>query len=363
MRMGREESVTMSDYYDWQKTFTYDADVTMVVGARGLGKTYGLRKQFVKDYENHKWRFAEITRTKTEAQAVMQDYFSKVGKEYPQYIFKYEKMRVYIALKPENDSAKPKWDVLGYFLAMTQEQQIKKMSSSFVDVRRIVLDEAILDRHDRYHKYLPREWAKLSGIVDSVSRERSGSLKPKVYLLGNALDLMNPYFDAAKIDDYTIKPGYSWHRNKTFLLHYVKDARYSQEKNENTVAGRMLADTYDALETSANEFVILRGDFVVSRKPKAAQYKFGIVCAGIEYGVYECMKQGYFWIDSKIKDKEGVTFAITTDDMKLNRLQARKAERALMLMSELHYQSLLRYKTSNLQRSFMDVLNRFGVRY
>ena len=35
----------MTDYYDWHKTLSYNADVTMVIGARGIGKTYGLRKQ------------------------------------------------------------------------------------------------------------------------------------------------------------------------------------------------------------------------------------------------------------------------------------------------------------------------------
>lgn len=353
----------MSEFYDWQKTITYDADVTMVVGARGLGKTYGLRKQFIRDYIKHKWRFVEVTRTKTELQAVMHDYFAKVGMEFPQYVYKYENARVYIANKPD-EKEKPQWDVIGYFCAMTQEQQIKKMSSAFVDVRRIVLDEAILDKHDRYHKYLPREWAKLANIVDSVSRQRDDSLAPHVYLLGNALDLMNPYFEAAGIDDYNITKGYSWHRGKTFLLHYVDSKVYADEKTANTVAGRMLADSLDALETAANEFIIMRGDFVVSRKPKGARYRFGVVCDGRTYGVYECMDQGYYWIDDQLsKGKNVLTFAITNSDAKLNRLQARKAERSLMTLGELHYQSLLRYKSSNIQSSFMDVLSRFGVRY
>ena len=31
----------MAEYYDWHKTLSYDADVTMVIGARGVGKTFG----------------------------------------------------------------------------------------------------------------------------------------------------------------------------------------------------------------------------------------------------------------------------------------------------------------------------------
>ena len=40
----------MADFYDWNKTLSYDADVTMVIGAKGIGKTFGLRKQCIKDF-------------------------------------------------------------------------------------------------------------------------------------------------------------------------------------------------------------------------------------------------------------------------------------------------------------------------
>ena len=40
----------MADFYDWHKTLSYDADVTMVIGPRGVGKTFGLRKQCIKDF-------------------------------------------------------------------------------------------------------------------------------------------------------------------------------------------------------------------------------------------------------------------------------------------------------------------------
>ena len=55
----------MSDYYDWGTTLSYDADVTQVVTLRGKGKTYGLRKQFVKDFLKDESRFVEVCRFKT----------------------------------------------------------------------------------------------------------------------------------------------------------------------------------------------------------------------------------------------------------------------------------------------------------
>ena len=60
----------MKKYYDWEKTLSYDADVTMVIGARGVGKTFGLRRQFIRDYLRHEWRFVEVTRYKNELSGV-----------------------------------------------------------------------------------------------------------------------------------------------------------------------------------------------------------------------------------------------------------------------------------------------------
>ena len=71
----------MAEYYDWPKTFSYDADVTMVVGARGVGKTYGLRTQFIRDFLKDGSRFVELTRYKNELFGVANGYFDRVGKQ------------------------------------------------------------------------------------------------------------------------------------------------------------------------------------------------------------------------------------------------------------------------------------------
>ena len=68
----------MSDYYDWNKTLSYDADVTMVVGARGIGKTYGLRLQFIRDWIKDGSRFVELTRHKNELSDFAATYFNRI---------------------------------------------------------------------------------------------------------------------------------------------------------------------------------------------------------------------------------------------------------------------------------------------
>lgn len=352
-------------FYDWNKALSYDADVTMVIGARGVGKTYGLRCQCVRDFLKDKSAFVEIVRYKSELQGVSSDYFSRIGtnNEFEGYVFKTDTKHAYIARACEEGSgSKPKWEIIGYFVALSQAQQIKKRT--FDRVKRLIFDEAVLDKNDRYHHYLPNEFVTLANIVDTASRERADvdGVKPHLYLLGNALDILNPYFVTYKIGTKP-KEGFSWHANKTMLLHYMKDSEYAQAKMTDTVAGRMLGATPDGLIAARNEFVRQSSDFV-AQKPNRAKFAFGIVHDGNDFGIWLDATEGYYYVTNKIpKNTNGKpVFALTASDNKVNYIAARKAERALKGFTELYYLGIVRYQSAVIREKFIDALALFGVR-
>ena len=159
-----------SRHYDWGATFAYDAPLTMVVAVRDVGKTYGLRKQLIADFLKDGARFVQLVRYKTELPIMAGEYLTKVGREFPGYIFKSDTRYAWCAQKvPEGE--KPNWQCMGYFCALTQMQQIK--NTTFVDPYRIVLDEAIIDPAlQRYTSYLSREYYVLTQAVDSITREQ-----------------------------------------------------------------------------------------------------------------------------------------------------------------------------------------------
>lgn len=351
----------MPNYYDWNATLAYDADVTMVVGMRGIGKTYGLRKQCVKDYIKHGWRFVELVRFQKELSGVSVGYFDRMAsnEEFPDKVFKTEGGYAFIADKPEGDE-KPQWELCGYFLALSQAQQIKKRT--FDNVKRIIFDEAILDKTDRFHHYLPREFTIIANIVDTVSRERADTegVKPRLYLLGNALDVMNPYFIQYNVG--IPKRGYSWHKNKTMLLHYAKDKEYSEAKAKETVAGRMLAGTEEGDVANDNTFAKLNDDFIMA-KTKTAKFTFGVVYNGTRFGIWTDWENGYYFVTKKIPENTNKpVFTLTIDENRFNYIAARRAETMLQTFSEMHYAGCIRYETIPLREKFKEVLTLFGVR-
>lgn len=352
----------MAKFYDWEKTLSYDADVTMVIGARGYGKTFGLRTQFIRDWKRDGSRFVEVVRYKNELSGVSDGYFGRIEDlpENENYLFKTDTRCAYIAEKPTDDKEKPKWHTLGYFIAMTAAQSMKKRT--FKNVRRILLDEAVIERTDRYHRYLQNEFQILADIVDTVSRERADtkSLRPRVYLLGNACDFGNPYFGHYGVTS-DLKFGYRWFGNKTFLLHYVDSGSYGYEKLSGTVAGRMLAGSEQGRTSALNEFTGINTDFV-NPKPKRAKFSFGIHFNGMHFGVWIDWQEGYYYVTDKIPADARAIYYFSNDDAKVNYMAAKKTSRLMQTFGEAYYMNLLRYDTVDVKSRFRDVLTCFGIR-
>lgn len=356
----------MARYYDWEKTLSYDADVTMVVGARGLGKTFGLRKQFIRDYKKDGSRFVEVVRYKNELSGVSDNYFGRLEEldENDNYLFKTDTRYAYIAEKPPEEDGerkpKPEWHIIGYFIAMTDAQKHKK--KTFNKVRRIVLDEAVIERSDRYHDYLPNEFATLADIVDTVSRERADTkgIRPRVYLLGNACDFGNPYFGNYGVTS-DLKFGYRWFAGKTFLLHYVDADEYATDKLRGTVAGRMLAGSDAGKVSAMNQFTGMSSDFVES-KPKHAKFLFAIRFNGDYFGVWADYMNGFYYVTEKVPKDARAIYYFSNEDARVNYIAARKTSRLFQTFAEVYYIGCLRYESVDIKRRFYDVLRCFGIR-
>lgn len=359
----------MANYYDWHVTLSYNADVTMVVGARGIGKTYGLRKQCIRDFINHGWRFVEVVRYKKELSKVADGYFDKLSqdKDFKGKVFRTDTRYMYMADDVGDDTdengkkKKPQWQVIGYFAALTDAQMEKKRT--YANVRRIIFDEAVLERADRFHRYLPNEFATLANLVDTASRERADTegLQPRVYLLGNACDIANPYFARYGVGT-DLQFGYRWYGGKTFLLHYVRDDEYAMEKMAGTVAGRMLSMSADGAIASMNEFQTVNSQFVLP-KPKRAKFSFGIVCNGKEYGIWNDYTEGFVHVTEYIpKGMEKKTYTLTLADSRTNYLMATRLSKVMQSFQQMYWAGIVFYEDIQTKADFQEILQMFGVK-
>lgn len=354
------------NYFDWNKVFSYKADITMVITERGLGKTYGLRKQFVRDFLKDGSRFVEFVRYKNEIAFITNGYFSKLEEndEFPDYCFKTDAQRAYIAPRPEDGGrpAKDEWQVLGYFIALSTVQTVKKMT--FAKVRRMVLDEAVIDKRvNQYSRYLKNEYEILTNAVDSVTRERGDKedrVKPRLYLLGNACDMLNPYFISYGVNRIPQR-GFTWWANKTFLLCYPRNAEYAETKAKNTLAGRMAARTYQRYSALNNEFAT-GDDRLIEPKEHDADLQWGVKWKGRVTSIWRSKStQLYYLCDGMPKNSGRPLYVLTAEDESIDTRTAKRTENRFILLKDLYYYQMLRYESEGVRLRFFDFMKVFGI--
>ncbi len=353
-------------YYDWDETLRYDAAMTMVVAVRDVGKTYGLRRRFVLDYLNDGSRFGQLVRHKTALSITAAGYFDKVSREFPDYQFKVEGSRAHIARKvPEGE--KPEWEVMGYFAALTQMQQIKE--TTYADVYRVCMDEAIIDPAlSRYTRYLPREYYLLTQAFDSMTRESVDAegnpvprkRRPRLYLMANGLSMANPYFSMMGIK----KPppfGKSWYRGKTVLLDYVEPLEKDRRRKATTVAGRLAS--LDPLSSGAmdNEFLDASGLFVEAKPPRA-KIRYAIAYRGRRYGVWEDGAEGMVYVTDGAPANVDPVYSLTNRDGEFNAILAARNEPVMRYLLELYRYGLVRVDCDGTRGVLAECLALFGLR-
>ena len=224
------------------------------------------------------------------------------------------------------------------------------------------MDEIIIDPDDIYHHYLRNEYEQLANLVDTVTRERADDnklRKPRIFLLGNACDAYNPYFEHY---DVPLEPefGLQWLGGKTCLFDYVKDKKYAEQKTKHTVAGRMMRNNGGV--TADNRFKHYDTDFL--DKPHAhAKLSYVFRWMHVEYGTSVDLRCGYVFIATTYDKGARVPyFAITQDDNRLNYLTAGIAKNIIKNLTSYYSLGYLRYDTVETQHAILDMLRAFGVK-
>ena len=352
----------MAKFYDWNKTMSYqtgtNGEFCLVVGAKDIGKTFGLRLKCVERYLKAGELFVEICRTNEERKAVMPGYFDKLTAEgfFSDYVFKTEKGCGWIARKPIADE-KPEWRLICYFVALTNFQREKKRT--YERPRRFIFDEAVIDVKDRFHRYLKDEFLVLANLLDSISRQQPGDPGYYVYLLGNSVDVTCPYLrhlGIDKIPDF----GYSWHRGKTVLLHYVEpwDA---DERRAMTLVGRMLAGNDEGKLIFDNRFADI-GNGEIMGKTSNARYKFAFKWGKQVFAIWADRKQALWFVTEKLPKGAVNVYTLAKKDSTVDYASITKASPYAKLLTDLFYIGALRYESASVREAFFEVLGFIGVK-
>lgn len=354
----------MARYYDWQKTMSYQTGTNgehcIVIGGKDIGKTFGLRLKCIDRFIKAGERFCEICRTNVERDEVAPGYFDKIQSEgyYTDYVFEVRKNCGYIAKAPANEHDKPEWELICYFVALTNFQREKKRT--YVKPKRFIFDEAVIDVKDRHHRYLPDEFLILANLLDSISRQQPGDgYNYYVYYLANAVDFSCPYLVNMGITKLP-KFGYTFYRDKTVLVHYVEPWD-SQDRKAYTLVGRMLEGHDESKIIFDNEFADTTGGEIM-RKTGNARYRFAFKWGRMTFAIWIDRKHALWFVTSKLPKGAKNVYTLAKRDSNVNLQVMQRTEPLAKMIVEIYKIGGLRYESAHIRESFFEVLSFMGVK-
>jgi len=294
-----------SKFYNLSKILSYNAAYNMCVGGRGIGKTYGFKKKGIRDAIVKGDEFIYLRRYKTELQTARNTFFADVGNEFPNHDFRLNGWLAQASLIADRDAGKKReWITLGYFIALSQAQNIK--SVAFPKVKTIIFDEFIIEKGALH--YLPDEAVIFNNFYSTVDRYKD---KTRAFFLANSVSIMNPYFLEYEIrpdqsSEFVIKAG-------GFLVcHFINSDEFANEVYQ-TKFGKFIKDTDYADYAVGNAFDDNHESLLALKNPKA-RYLFTLECKTGSFSVWHDIYTDDYFIQSK-RPKAEMIFTLLSERM------------------------------------------------
>lgn len=261
----------MSIYYSYEKLKSYNALFNFVIAERGVGKTFGAKKEVINDFIKTGNQFIYLRRYKSELKTATSTFFDDLvnAGEYKDHTFKVKNIKDGAELYMDDQ-------LIGWCLPLSTSGILK--STAFPNVRTIVFDEFIITK-SVYH-YLPDEVTQFLELVETVFRLRDNG---RIWFLGNATTLSNPYFMYFELS-VPYKSEYKTFKNGLILVNYVKNEEYRQRKRL-TRFGQLIEGTEYGNYAIENEFLLDSNSFIL-KKPPDAKFDYILKVAGKTLGIW-----------------------------------------------------------------------------
>lgn len=293
-------------YYDPTELLTKkdldgeEPSIYMVTSNRSAGKTTAFLKLQLEDFKNSGKKAMLLYRQKYETRACSQIY-SDVLRLYPE---------LGVEMKAESRAEGLYYEMFldgesfGYACALNNPDQLKKYSPIFADVYNIVMDEFQTESG----KYLPKEVQKLQSLLLTIARGGGAqSRKVRLFLLGNMVSIMNPYFIYFNIHK-RLKADTRFIRGKGWVAQFEFNESASAAIKSSGIYKAFANDDYMNYSTE-NVYLIDSEIFIQSPKGKS-KYIYTIVHDDVKYGVREYFEDGLLYVSRKVDNscKLVVTF-------------------------------------------------------
>lgn len=335
-------------WYNPDRIISYNALLNIIIGERGVGKTYGFKKYVVKRFLNKHKQFAYIRRYDTDLEESVgktedNKFFEQIKAEFPNSTFKISKSKKVRRLYIDNK-------ICGYALPLSSADSLK--SSSYENVDTIIYDEFMLKEGSTQH-YLRNEPEIILDLIETIGRLRD----IKIYCLGNAISSTSPlmsYFDVTLPYNTDIK----LFKEGTIAVEYIKNEKYRKVKKASRF-GKLIEGTKYGKYAIDNEFLTDSKSFI-KKKDKNAKFYFILYVNGRAYGIWRDYKNQLIYVSNDIDPNCPIKFAILEDDHNETTIFAKVRTNLWFKQIITHYRmARLCFESQAVKNLFMQELSKY----
>ena len=176
----------------------------------------------------------------------------------------------------------------------------------------------------------------------------------KVFMLGNAISISNPYFDFFNLR-LPYNSEFKVFRNGLILVNYIKNVEYRKAKKE-TIIGKLFEGTEYGRYAIDNEFLEDNKDFI-HKKTATSKFAFTINVNNNKYGVWIDYTNKYMFISNDYDPNFKLVFSFNKEDHNEDTILLR-LNNSTFLKSILEYYRLSRlfYESQNIKNNFTSAI-------
>ena len=291
-------------WYRLGPVFSRNAAINIILGPRGDGKTFAAKEQAIRNAINKGEQFVYLRRYKTEMTS-RGSFFDDIRFMFPDYGFAVRGMDAVMQRPGEK-----KWEVIGYFVPLSQSQQ--KKSVPYPKVTLIIFDEFLIDKGAVH--YLPNEVKAFLEFYSTVDRYQD---KTRALLISNTVMIANPYFFEWGIRPSQIEEW--WTDPDGFVcVHFIKDHEFAAEVRQ-TRLGKFI-DKTDYGAYAMDSVFLDNTDSLVKKKPSSAKYKMTIETETGTFSWWSDSDSGIFFLQEKRPRADEVIYTMLPNKMDENKI-------------------------------------------
>lgn len=290
----------MSFYYNFDKLFSYNALINIVIGERGVGKSFNAKVAVLKNFLKSGEQFIYLRRYKTELDSALVTFFDDLQANgyFEDNVLKVKKSKMLTTFTCDGE-------ICGYAVPLSTANILK--STAFPKVKTIIFDEFILDVASGTYKYMKNEPQMLLDVMETVFRLRDG----RVLMLGNYINFFGcpyvAYFDL----DLPYNSEFRTFKDGAIVVNYIKNQAYRDAKNQSRF-GKLIEGTVYG-DYAINNQSLRENTVFIGKRPANSKFYVHLIVNGSHYGVWSGI-DGYLYISDKYDPSVSQKYACDFDD-------------------------------------------------